>query len=442
MPGYLLFMRTWKGFADDFPFEDFDGVDDASIRERLEGFCYEQLQTPAVRARIRDRRRAMKAAVARLRSQRMHPPTSREDKALHQRLENEGMVSVEKVHGILRFKPLDEEFCKYAEMGLSLEQAADVRFMERLGPEGRMAHAKIIAGQNERADLEARSQKGELCMLDSLSGTQRRWVQVDRKTGERRYTLRRKDPKAPSLGCRIAYATGWLTEPLTKFGEQGLSPSPLLFVGTADAPVVGDEVAEALRNVVAHDPDWNFLCGFQLRFHVSPATGISAGQRASHPVVLKNLMERKPENVQDAIQKYVASELLQVLEELQAAQPASDSAESESASAATAAQKTREKNKDRTTDTLAELERKTPPFDRNSGLWVTNKNAGETENLNTRTLADYRQDGIKNTDGTLGRDKDGRVWRRKGTPMSHPWYLRSSLVSIRAQEKPAKQNRR
>jgi len=76
---------------------------------------------------------------------------------------------------------------------------------------------------------------------------------------------------------------------------------------------------------------------------------------------------------------------------------------------------------------IRDLESETPPLDRNSGKWISNKRAAQLEGVETRTLADYRLHGIKNAAKTLGRDKDGRVWRREGTPNSHPQYLRSTL---------------
>ncbi len=76
---------------------------------------------------------------------------------------------------------------------------------------------------------------------------------------------------------------------------------------------------------------------------------------------------------------------------------------------------------------LSELERNTPPVDRDNGQWISNKRAAGIEGLETRTLADYRNRGIVTADKRLGRDRDGRVWRRTGTPTSHPWYLRSTL---------------
>ncbi len=78
---------------------------------------------------------------------------------------------------------------------------------------------------------------------------------------------------------------------------------------------------------------------------------------------------------------------------------------------------------------ISALEAATPPLDRESGKWVRNKRAAQIEGVETRTLADYRLSGVKNAAGTLGRDKDGRVWRREGTPHAHPWYLRSTLLA-------------
>ena len=80
-------------------------------------------------------------------------------------------------------------------------------------------------------------------------------------------------------------------------------------------------------------------------------------------------------------------------------------------------------------DEISLLTKNIPPFSKISGKWVNNKKAAEIEGVETRTLADYRVQGIKNVAGNLGRDKDGRVWRREGTPNSHPWYLRSTLLS-------------
>ena len=82
--------------------------------------------------------------------------------------------------------------------------------------------------------------------------------------------------------------------------------------------------------------------------------------------------------------------------------------------------------KTRKSDSLAALEKETPAFNPDSGEWVKNKAAAKTEGLTSRTLATYRSAGIKSK--TIGKDKDGRVWRRPGTPRSHPWYLKSALI--------------
>jgi len=86
-----------------------------------------------------------------------------------------------------------------------------------------------------------------------------------------------------------------------------------------------------------------------------------------------------------------------------------------------------------TVDSIEQLELDTPKLDRQNGQWVSNKKAAAQEGIETRTLAKYRTDGKANPDKTFGRDNDGRVWRRDGTPSSHPWYLKSSL---RGPQKP------
>lgn len=103
--------------------------------------------------------------------------------------------------------------------------------------------------------------------------------------------------------------------------------------------------------------------------------------------------------------------------------------------------KQRIRQRGRTADTdakadgpVANLERVTPAFDADSGQWVKNKLAAGLEGLETRTLAQYRTQGIANAPKTLGKDPDGRVWRRPGTPSSHPWYLRSTLKSSQPKE--------
>jgi hypothetical protein len=81
---------------------------------------------------------------------------------------------------------------------------------------------------------------------------------------------------------------------------------------------------------------------------------------------------------------------------------------------------------------IAKLEREIPPLDQDSSEWVDNKCAGKLENVQTRTLAKYRSEGTRNADRTFGCDCDGRVWRRIGTPNSHPWYWRQTLESQRS----------
>ena len=76
---------------------------------------------------------------------------------------------------------------------------------------------------------------------------------------------------------------------------------------------------------------------------------------------------------------------------------------------------------------LEELERTTPPYSREDGQWVTGKRAAEIEGLETDTLKSYRHRGVMNSEKTFGRDRDGRIWRRDGTPRSHPRYLRRTL---------------
>ena len=93
------------------------------------------------------------------------------------------------------------------------------------------------------------------------------------------------------------------------------------------------------------------------------------------------------------------------------------------------ARKTKRKRKDSAAIRLARLAKMTPAFSKNNGKWVRNKIAAELENVTTRTLATYRSQGISLKDKTLGQDKAGRVWRRPGRPHSHPWYLKSSLIS-------------
>ena len=84
----------------------------------------------------------------------------------------------------------------------------------------------------------------------------------------------------------------------------------------------------------------------------------------------------------------------------------------------------------RAADDLADLEKTAPLFNADGGRWVRNKVAAKLEGIATRSLARYRGKGLTADDGSLGRDPDGRIWRRPGTPSSHPWYLRSTLKSV------------
>ena len=77
----------------------------------------------------------------------------------------------------------------------------------------------------------------------------------------------------------------------------------------------------------------------------------------------------------------------------------------------------------------AKLEEDTPALDRKNGKWLSNKKAAQAESVETRSLAKYRYKGYVNSDSTFGVDCDQRIWRREGTPTSHPWYLKSSLVA-------------
>lgn len=82
---------------------------------------------------------------------------------------------------------------------------------------------------------------------------------------------------------------------------------------------------------------------------------------------------------------------------------------------------------------ISQLVQETPHLDTESIDWLQAKEiAGEkSEGVNTGTLAKYRlesEGGVQTQDKMLGKDKDGRVWRRIGTPTSHPWYLRKTLI--------------
>jgi hypothetical protein len=82
-------------------------------------------------------------------------------------------------------------------------------------------------------------------------------------------------------------------------------------------------------------------------------------------------------------------------------------------------------------EVMALLETTTPALNKQNGQWVKNGVAAGLESLETRSLAAYRAKGVRNQDLTLGRDESGRVWRRSGSPNSHPWYLKASLTCQR-----------
>ena len=91
---------------------------------------------------------------------------------------------------------------------------------------------------------------------------------------------------------------------------------------------------------------------------------------------------------------------------------------------------------------INQLEQETPHLDTESIAWIRVREiVGEkSEGVNTGTLAKYRlesEGGVQTQDKMLGKDKDGRVWRRIGTPSSHPWYLRKTLLEkLRETPKP------
>lgn len=81
-------------------------------------------------------------------------------------------------------------------------------------------------------------------------------------------------------------------------------------------------------------------------------------------------------------------------------------------------------------DNIRELEAATPALDRHSGEWVTSRKAAGLEGLETGTLNKYRKEGLKTADSTLGRDRDGRVWRKpQETIGAWPRYLLKTLTS-------------
>lgn len=67
-----------------------------------------------------------------------------------------------------------------------------------------------------------------------------------------------------------------------------------------------------------------------------------------------------------------------------------------------------------------------PPFDAESGEWVTAREAADIEKIKVASLGTYRTQGHR-FGKMAGCDLHGRVWRRVGTETSHPFYLDSTL---------------
>lgn len=82
---------------------------------------------------------------------------------------------------------------------------------------------------------------------------------------------------------------------------------------------------------------------------------------------------------------------------------------------------------DNTKKDINELEKTTPKFDPLSNDWIKSKALSKQLNLTTGSLATYRANGLQTDDKRFGKDQDGRIWRRPGTPRSHPWYYRPSI---------------
>lgn len=71
-----------------------------------------------------------------------------------------------------------------------------------------------------------------------------------------------------------------------------------------------------------------------------------------------------------------------------------------------------------------------PPLDLESGEWIPSRTAAKFENLKPDTLSDYRSPKraqFATADRMNGIDRDGRIWRRRGSKSSHPWYYKPSL---------------
>ena len=81
---------------------------------------------------------------------------------------------------------------------------------------------------------------------------------------------------------------------------------------------------------------------------------------------------------------------------------------------------------------IEKLERETPPLDTKSVEWVASSEKNrEKLGLPTETLRTYRLESVggrKMPDEMFGIDRDGRIWRRRGTPKSQVYYYKPSLI--------------
>ena len=87
-------------------------------------------------------------------------------------------------------------------------------------------------------------------------------------------------------------------------------------------------------------------------------------------------------------------------------------------------------NEQPTVDLMA-LDAENPELDPQSVDWIASKKENEKKlKLSTDTLRKYRTDaqgGHTSNNKRFGIDRQGRFWRRKGTPKSQVYYLKSSL---------------
>ena len=81
---------------------------------------------------------------------------------------------------------------------------------------------------------------------------------------------------------------------------------------------------------------------------------------------------------------------------------------------------------------LLALDFDTPALDLTSGAWVKSSEAATRDGVPIGVLKGLRSspDAIRNTDGTLGQELYGRVWRREEKKQGKPtWYYLPSLLS-------------